>query len=245
MDGTENRADRPMSLQAHLDELRRRVLIVLFGWLLLVFTGFYFAGPLLEIITVPVEDLAILSPGEGFLTHLRLAVVTATALAAPLLLYHLVAFIRPALSPLETRALFIFLPLALVLFIIGGAFGYLLVLPYVLRFFLSFTGPNLQTVISVGNYVSFVTNMVVPFGIVFQLPAVAFVLARVGVVNAALLRRVRKYAVFGILLVSAILTPPDVVSQIMLAIPMMGLYELGIWLASIGTRARHRAGDGL
>lgn len=232
-----------MSLQDHLDELRRRIVIVVSAWIVLVFAGFYFAGPLLEIMTEPVDGLAILSPGEGFLTHLRLAVIAATALTSPLLLYHGSAFVRPALSPAEGRSLFIFLPLSLVLFLLGGAFGYFIVRPYVLTFFLSFAGPDLEAVISVGNYVSFVLNMVLPFGVVFQLPAVVFVLARVGVLTPALLRRVRKYAVLGILVAAGLVTPPDIVSQIMLAIPMMVLYEVSIWLASVGARSRRRAGD--
>lgn len=227
-----------MTLVEHLDELRYRLLLVIVPWVLACVGGFFVAGPLLTIIRGPVPRLVVLAPSEAFFIHLRLAFYIGTAVASPLLLYQVVAFVQPALSRLERRQLLLSLPLAFTLLLLGVAFGYWVVLPFILKFFLSFTGPALEPLISVSSYVSFVVGTVVPFGVVFQVPVVVWVLARLGVIDHHLLRRSRRWAILAIFFTAAALTPPDVVSQVLMAIPLLALYELSILLAQVGARQR-------
>lgn len=230
-----------MPLTEHLEELRRRLLAAGIPWLLLVGAAFTQAGKLLELIQPPTGALVILAPAEGFLTHLRIAVYAGTAAAVPFFAYHALAFAAPGLEPGERRLLMALVPVVAVLFAAGVAFGFVVVLPFALRFFLGFTGEGLQPMIAVGRYVSFVAGVTLPFGLVFQLPVVVHILARVGLITGDGLRRNRRYAVLVILTVAAVLTPPDVVSQLLMAIPMYGLYEVSIWVAAVAGRARRRA----
>ena len=230
-----------MPLTEHLEELRYRLLAAGIPWLLLVGVAFTQAGVLLDLIQPPKGTLVILAPAEGFLTHLRIAVYVGTAAAVPFFAYHALAFVMPGLEPGERRLLMTLVPVAVVLFAAGVAFGFAAVLPFALRFFLGFAGEGLEPMISVGRYVSFVAGVTLPFGLVFQLPVVIYALARVGLITGDGLRRNRRYAVLAILTVAAVLTPPDVVSQILMAIPMYGLYEVSIWVAAAAGRVRRRA----
>lgn len=229
-----------MTLVEHLDELRRRLITAIIPWLLLCIAGFFAAGRVLAALKGPVEQLVILSPGEGFLIHLRLGIYLGTALASPVILYQAVAFVQPALTRQERRQLLLSLPAAFLLLLLGVAFGYWVILPFVLKFFLSFTGPDLVPLISVSSYVSFVIGTVAPFGIVFQLPVVVWITSRLGVIDHHLLRRIRRWAIFIIFVVAGFLTPPDLVSQVLMAVPLLILYELSILLARAGARQRAR-----
>lgn len=237
--------DDRMTLVEHLDELRRRLLWSLLPWAASVLASLWLAEPVLAHLSRPVERLVILSPGEAFLIHLRLAVYIGTAIVSPWLLYQLVAFVQPALTPAERRQILWALPPIFLLLFLGTAFGYGVILPFILNFFLSFTGPGLETAISVSSYVSFVLGTVTPFAVVFQLPVVVWVLARLGVFDDGLLRRIRRWSIFIIFVVSAFLTPPDVVSQVLMAIPLLILYELSIFVARLGARQRARAQEQL
>lgn len=242
-------ATAEMTLVEHLDELRRRLIMALIPWLLFSIAGFFAAGRVLAALKGPMEQLVILSPGEGFLIHLRLGIYMGTALASPIILYQGVAFVQPALTRQERRQLLLSLPVAFLLLVLGVAFGFWVILPFVLRFFLSFTGPDLVPLISVSSYVSFVIGTVTPFAVVFQLPVVVWVTSRLGVIDHHLLRRIRRWAIFIIFVAAAFLTPPDVVSQVLMAVPLLILYELSILLARVGARQRqrelelHAAGD--
>ncbi|HEY8450599.1 MAG TPA: twin-arginine translocase subunit TatC [Bacillota bacterium] len=220
-----------MPLTEHLEELRRRLLIVLVPWVVLVGVAFTQADALLGLLARPAGTLVTLSPAEAFLTSLRLAAYVGTAAVSPLALYQAIAFVVPGLEPHERRLLLTVVPFAAVLFVGGVAFGYLLVLPLAWRFLLGFAPANITPMISLGRYLSFVAGLTLPFGVVFELPVVVFLLARLGIVSAAFLRAQRKYALLLILVVAAVLTPPDVISQLLMAAPLYVLYEVSIWIA--------------
>ncbi|MEX2355528.1 MAG: twin-arginine translocase subunit TatC [Thermaerobacterales bacterium] len=236
-----------MSFVDHLTELRRRLILIFVPWVIFVLIGLYFAADLMLWLIQPalggsVERLAFLAPGEAFLAHLRLAFYLGTVAVSPVILYQAIAFLMPALSRQERRMVLFYLPFGLVLFTLGAAFGFFVILPLVMRFFLGFAGDQLEAVISISSYLGFVMSTVIPFGVVFQLPVITLMLAGIGLIDDRLLRRVRKTAVLVIFIVSAALTPPDIVSQLFMAAPLLVLYEISIWLAKIGARgARARA----
>lgn len=184
------------------------------------------------------QGLVFLSPAEAFLARVKLALALGLLLGLPFMLYQLWALFAPAMDRRQKRITLLFLPAAYALFLGGVLFALFGVLPIALRFFLSFGGESLQQEISVGNYVSFLISFSLPFGAIFELPMVILLLARLGVIDDHMLRRNRKYAIFAIFVVAGALTPADALSQIMMAVPLLFLYEVGVVLARFASKAR-------
>lgn len=235
------RDQRWMPFMGHLEELRRRIIITAIPWLILVMAGLWWAEPVLQFLIRPVGTLVILAPAEGFLTTLRLAVYIGTVAASPIMLYQAISFVSPGLTPTERRLVLRILPFVVLLFAGGVVFGFVIILPLTLRFFIGFLPAGIEPMISLGRYLSFVAGVTLPFGIAFQMPVAIFLLAKLGLITAAWLRAQRKYALLVILVIAAVLTPPDVVSQLLMAAPMLILYEISILIAqwSGGESDRH------
>ncbi len=187
-------------------------------------------------------DLIYLQPAEALMADLQLAFVTAVLITLPLILYQLVALIM-AVRGLSRKSVFLLTVFMYVLFALGTSFSYFVVFPFALNFFLSFSTADLIPRFSISNYLSFATRFLFSFGLVFQLPLVFWFLGRAGLVGTAFLRRNRKYALLIILIFSAILTPPDVFSQVLMVCPLLLLYEIGIILVHISERKRRKASE--
>lgn len=188
---------------------------------------------------VPV-NLIFLTPGEAFMANLRLALICGALITLPPIIYQAVAVILAIRKrPLRSAAL---LTVAIyLLFLLGLLFAYFVVFPFAMNFFLSFASADIGAEWSIGRYLSFATSFLFAFGLVFQIPLVFWFLGSIGVLSAAFLRRNRKFAVVFILLLAAVLTPPDLFSQIMMAIPLLILYECGILLVSFAQRRRAKS----
>lgn len=230
--------DREMTVVQHLEELRRRLIVAILALAVATAASFTFAGKVLEFLLRPAGDisLAVLAMGEAFFVKLKIAFIVGFFLSLPVILHQGVAFILPALDDRERRYLLGLLPASVFLFFGGVVFAYYAVLPFVTRFFLSFTSETLRPVISAGAYVSFVVSVIVPFGLVFQLPVAVMLLTRLGVLTPHFLVRNRKFAVLVIFVMAAFLTPPDIVSQIFIAIPMLALYEISVLISRLSYR---------
>ena len=185
-------------------------------------------------------------PLEVFFAQLKLSIFAGLFLAFPIIAWQVYSFVAPGLYKQEKNAFLPFLIAAPVLFVVGAMFVYFIMLPLISRFALSFEqiGGNgiaaIESQIRVSEYLSLVMALMVAFGLSFQLPVVVSLLGKAGLVSAATLRKGRKYALVGILAFSAFFTPPDIVSQIMLALPVMVLYEASIWCVVLMERARER-----
>lgn len=219
---------------AHLDELRRRILTSLAVFFLVVLVCFNFTSRLLSWLIRPAGQLVFTSPGEAFGAHITVAVTAGFVLSFPFILYQLWMFAAAALKPDERRFIVFFGPLSLLFFLSGVAFAFFVAVPMAYRFLMGFASSELVPMVSVGNYMGFLGNMVVAFGVAFELPLVMAFLAKIGIATPEFLRQKRRHAVIIILIVAAVLTPPDVVSQVLLAAPMLALYELGIIFTRIG-----------
>lgn len=220
-----------MTLVEHLAELRRRIMISILALGAGVVVGFSFSGPVVRFLISLPGELVYLYPGEAFFVHLEVAVVAGLILSSPVVLYQVIRFIAPGLLDRERRVLYLGLPLGLALFAVGAAFAYQVILPLAYRFFLGFGTESLEPMISIGNYVAFVLRLVLPFGLVFQLPLIVVVLTSTGLLKPQTLVRYRKYIVLAIFIVAAVMTPPDAISQALMALPMLLLYEVSILLA--------------
>ncbi|HMO44245.1 MAG TPA: twin-arginine translocase subunit TatC [Phenylobacterium sp.] len=189
------------------------------------------------------------APVEFFFTKLKLAAFGAVILAFPVLAWQVYAFVAPGLYKRERRAFLPFLLAAPGLFLLGAALVYYMILPFVLWFSLSqqivgAAGVSVELLPKVSDYLTLVTTLLLAFGLCFQLPVVLTLLALTGIVNANMLRTGRRYAILGVFIVAAIVTPPDPISQLSLAIPILLLYEVSIWCVRLMERRRREAEDG-
>ncbi len=224
------------NLLDHLEYVRLRLIRALVAFVLATAGSYFLVPHVLPYLLheeAGLSGLVFLSPAEAFFSQLKLALALGLVLSLPVILYQLWGLVAPAMNRRQQRISLALLPLAYVLFVGGCLFALVWVLPLALNFFLGFGGDHLEQEIAVGNYVSFLIGFVLPFGAVFELPVVIVFLARIGVVNPRALARNRKYAIFAIAVVSAIVTPADIFSQVMLAIPLIILFEASLLLARL------------
>tara|TARA_A100001037_G_C15153093_1_gene641019 strand:- start:7892 stop:8605 length:714 start_codon:yes stop_codon:yes gene_type:complete len=219
-----------MSLTEHLTELRKRLLIMVSSIGIFFLASYYFSSELLELIQNPIgkEKLVFLSPTEGFISHIKISFYSGLFLSIPLILFHIWKFCAPGLFKKEKKYLASFITISSLSFIIGAFFCYFLILPYGLSFLLSFASETLSPQISIAFYISFVFKLILIFGLVFQVPLIVILLVKIRVLSVSTLANNRGYVFVGSFAASAILTPPDVVTQIFLALPLIILFEISI-----------------
>ncbi|BDG59154.1 twin-arginine translocase subunit TatC [Caldinitratiruptor microaerophilus] len=237
--------DRPAPVMEHLEELRRRIIWSLVAVAIGVAVGWVFVGDVFRLLMrqapLPLQSFG---PAEVFVVQFRMGALAGLVLASPVVLYQIIAFVLPALTPTEKRWLFSLLPATLILFVLGVLFGYLVLLPMSLRFFLYVAETaGTPVIFTVRQYFDLIIKLTVPLGVVFELPVVVWLLAQIGLVSSAMLGRLRKYAVVGIFVVAAVISPgTDVVSQVIMAVPLLALYEAGIWIAYLVERRKRARG---
>ncbi|MDD4701402.1 MAG: twin-arginine translocase subunit TatC [Desulfovibrio sp.] len=238
-DDDEDGPDKPMGLMDHLGELRVRIVRCCIAIAVGFFACWAVVDPIFDALVNPL--LAVLPKGshaiyttlpEGFFTRMYIAVVSGVFVASPIIFYQVWSFIAPGLYEDEKKYIIPIAIMSAVFFICGGAFCYFVVFPYAFTFFVSFATEEIVAMPKVSDYLSFVLKLILAFGIIFEMPLFAFFLARMGVITAAMMRKARRYAILGIFVVAAVLTPPDVVSQLLMACPMLVLYEISIWVAA-------------
>ena len=211
--------DEAMTLTEHLGELRRRILHSLAALAAGTLVSSFYIDEIVAVLTAPATNLYYMRPAEAFFIYIKIALACGVLLAAPVLFYEMWAFLVPALTGRERSALMLFVPSSVLLFWAGIAFAYFFVFPQGLHFFTTFAGGNIAPMLSIESYLDF-------FLFIFNLPMVLIVLAQMGVVTSALLKRGRRYMVVASFILAAIITPtPDVVTQTLLAVPMILLYE--------------------
>ena len=241
--------DEKMPLTAHLEELRKR-LIASFVALGVGFAIAYgFKEKLFFFLAKPLEEqlpkgstLQYISIPEAFLTYLKLSLFGGLIIAMPVILYHLWRFVAPGLYEREKHYIIPFVLFSMIFFLGGASFCYFIVFPFVFRFFMGFSDGSLLAMPAIRQYLSFATRLLVAFGLVFEMPIFFFFLGRIGLVSYAGLARQRRLAVVFVFIGAALLTPPDVISQLMLAGPLMILFELSIQIVRItGKRSTEEA----
>ncbi|MFC1462421.1 twin-arginine translocase subunit TatC [Verrucomicrobiota bacterium] len=186
-------------------------------------------------------DLHFIGPMEGFMVKLKAAFFGGLVLASPFIFCQIWAFLSCGLTGKERKAVRIFLPLSLVLFAGGLLIAYFIMLPIILYFLVIVTGKSLVPMLILSKYVSLVVMCCLAFGIIFEMPLVIYFLARLGLVSPEFLVRNRKYAILLMFIVAAMLTPPDIITQIMMGLPMMILYEASIWVSKGAWARRQKA----
>lgn len=235
--------DEKLPFTAHLEELRKRLItcFAAVGVGFLVSYGFkeklfaFLSRPLLSVMP-PGDKMVFTGLPEAFFTYLKISFLCGLILASPVILYHFWMFVAPGLYRNERRVLLPIVFLSSVFFIGGAMFGYFIVFPLGFKFFLGFATETIKPLPAMREYLSFATKLLLAFGLVFELPLVITFLARMGIVTVDFLKKNRKYAILLFFVAAAILTPPDVISQVMMAVPLMVLYEISIIGARIFAR---------
>lgn len=231
--------DRPMGLMDHLSELRGRLVRCCLAVMVGFIACWAVVDPIFDALVAPL--LSVLPDGshaiyttlpEGFFTRMHIAFVAGVFVSSPAIFYQVWAFIAPGLYEEEKRSIIPVAVMSAFFFISGGAFCYFVVFPNAFAFFMSYATDTIVAMPKISDYLSFVLKLILAFGLVFEMPLFAFFLARMGIITAELMRRVRRYAILGIFIVAAILSPPDVVSQLLMAAPMLVLYEVSIVVAA-------------
>lgn len=229
-----------MPLIAHLTELRSRLLRIILIWMLIFAGLFYFANDLYTFISEPLRafmpegtSMIATDVASPFLTPFKLALVSALFIAMPFVLHQLWSFIAPGLYKHEKRLAVPLLASSIVLFYSGMAFAYYVVFPLVFGFFTSTAPEGVAVMTDINKYLDFVLTLFMAFGLAFEIPVATILLVLAGAVDVAKLRKIRPYVVVGCFAIGMVLTPPDVISQALLAIPMWLLYEVGILFSSM------------
>lgn len=231
----------------HLEELRVVLLKSVIVLLLLTFLSFVFAPKIIKLLVWPLEKvvaanggavngegvLRTLRPMGGFMVGLKASFLAGVALSLPFILYFAGRFLIPGLTKKERRVIFPAFSFSVILFAAGISFCYFLILPFALNFFWKYSaGLGIRNDWIIENYISFAVQFLVAFGLVFELPCVALALVKVGILTSGMMRKSRRYAVVAIFILAAAVTPtPDMITQVLVALPMWLLYELCIWIA--------------
>jgi len=252
MEDNENKEhieDHKMSLTEHLVELRIRLTRSLIA-LGIGFAGcYYFKDRIFDIVTRPLTQvlpensyLIYIGLTEAFFTYMKVAFFASLIITSPFILYQIWKFIAPGLLPTERKYVVPFVISSSLLFIAGVLFGYFIVLPPAFKFFVSFNNQYLQAMLSFKDYLSLFVTFLLGFGLSFELPIFIFFLTKLGIVNAKMLSKQRRYAILLIFIVAAVLTPsPDALSQILMAIPLMFLYEISIFVSKFAEKKKENA----
>ena len=250
--------DKPMPLIDHLMELRQRLLWSVGAFVIAFGVCYYFSKEIYGFLAQPLADILAQQGGgerrmiytalyEAFFTYLKVAFFGAAFFTFPVWATQLWLFVAPGLYRSEKRAILPFLVASPFLFLMGAALAYYFIFPLAWRFFISFEtvpgsgGIPIQLEAKVDEYLSLVMHMILAFGIAFQLPVLLTLLCRVGILSVDQLKKGRRYAIVGMFVAAAVLTPPDIISQIGLAVPLIGLYEISILASSWMGRKRDGA----
>ena len=242
--------DEKSPLLSHLGEIRKRLVRSAIAVGVGFAITYAFSEKLFGLLAYPLkanmppgDRLVYTSLPEMFFIYIKTALVAGLLLAAPYVFYQIYLLVAPGLYQKEQRTLIPFVLCSTALFVGGALFGYFVVFPSGFKFFLAFSNESIRALPSVTQYFSLAVKLLFAFGFVFELPVVVFFLSRMGVVTSDFLKQKRRYAILLIFIIAAVLTPPDVITQFMMAVPLMALYEISILIAKVAGKKKKESED--
>jgi sec-independent protein translocase protein TatC len=241
--------EKQMNLLEHIGELRRRLIYVLAALFIGLVLGLLAAEPVYDYLmsvepASKLTELHAFSLWDGIGMYMKIAFVVALLIVLPFAFYQLWAFVSPGLKARERRAALGYVPLAFVMLAVGLAFSYFVVFPLAFDFTTHVSRSlGLEETYGIAQYFSFMFNIIVPISLLFELPILVMFLTRIGILNPARLRKMRRYAYFGLIFVGVLVTPPDFISDMLVALPLILLYEFSVYMASsVHRRMQRREG---
>jgi sec-independent protein translocase protein TatC len=235
----EAKNEKEMPFLDHLEELRWRLLKSVISVFVMMVICFFFSDYILELLLFPGKQidppvpLQVLKVQTVFIIKLEIALFAGIIFSLPVIFYQLWQFVAPGLVLTERKLLPVVVLASVLCFLLGGAFAYFIIIPYALQFFLSLAPIDIENKIALDFYIGFLLRLIIVFGVVFELPMLSLILAKFGLVTAEFMRKYRKYALVGAFILGAILTPPDPTTQVLLALPIIILYEVSIYIAKV------------
>jgi sec-independent protein translocase protein TatC len=239
--------DEKQPFLAHLDELRKRLIVCAIAVGAGFAISYIFSKQLFSFLILPLtkvlpdeSTLIFTSLPEMFIAYIKVALIAGIILALPVIFYELWMFVAPALYRREKGYVVPFVVFSTILFVVGSLFGYFVVFPYGFKFFIGFATEDIQALPSVKQYFSFAIRLLLAFGLVFEMPVAVLFLTKIGLITPEAMKKYRKFSILGSFVLSAILTPPDVATQLMMALPIIILYELSILISRGVYRKKHK-----
>ena len=226
--------DTELKLIDHLDELRNRLIITAVAFLVFLCVSFFFVKDIYLFFTEDLhEQLLVLGPSDIMWIYFTIASVIAIAFTIPVLALQIWLFVKPALKKQEQKIALLYVPALFLLFIGGLAFGYFIIFPLVLNFLVELGSGVMDMSFTVERYFKFLINMSLPFGVLFELPLVMMFLTSLGILDPYVMAKIRKYAYFVLIIVAIVITPPEFMSDFIVSVPLLLLYEISISLSKI------------
>lgn len=224
-----------LTLVGHLTELRRRIIHTGIFFIIATLVCYYYSESIVRDIInrAPNINFVFIAPAELLLSYIKLAVVGGLALSLPFIIFQIWSFISPGLKPNERKTIIVALTIGSIFFFLGVIFAYIVVMPFMIQFFIGFQIDEIRAMISFSNYLGFVIDTLLAFGLIFELPVIMIILTRFNIVTVRFFKKNRKYIILIIFIIAAIITPPDVISQILIALPMLVLFEIGIFFSTV------------
>ncbi|MFV8829975.1 twin-arginine translocase subunit TatC [Alkalihalobacterium sp. APHAB7] len=232
---------KEMNLVDHLEELRKRLIIVISFFILALFGSFAFVEKIYDwLIIAADQNLTILGPSDILWIYFMIAGSCAIIVTTPMILYQVWKFVEPAVNEKERKAVFLFLPLLFICFTGGISFGYFVLFPSVLSFLQTLAADQLNTMYTAEKYFKFLLHLTLPIGFLFEMPIIIMLLTRIGIINPVMLAKTRKIGYLILTIVSTLVTPPDFISALIVMAPLILLYEISISISKIMYRKRLR-----
>ena len=226
--------DKELNLIEHLDELRRRLMITVVAFLIFLCISFFFVDDIYLFFTLNLSELLIvIGPSDVILIYLTIATIIAIAFTIPVFALQIWLFVKPALKKHEQKIALFYVPALFILFIAGLAFGYFIIFPIVLQFLIELGSGAMEISFTVDRYFKFLVNMSLPFGVLFELPVVMMFLTSLGILDPYVMAKIRKYAYFVLIVIAIVITPPEFMSDFIVSVPLLLLYEISISLSKI------------
>lgn len=223
----------------HLEELRQRIIRTLIAFLFFLILAFVFVENIYNWLIKDLDGkLAILGPSDILWVYMVISGVCAIAATIPVAAYQTWRFVAPALTKEESRVALHFIPGLFLLFLTGIAFGYLILFPIVLNYLTTLSSGHFETMFTADRYFRFMLHLTLPFGFLFEMPLVVMFLTRLGIINPMRLAKARKLCYFALIVVSILITPPDLISDVLVIIPLLLLYEVSITISKVVYRKR-------
>lgn len=231
--------DKELHLTDHLDELRKRLIITVAAFMIFFIAAFIYVEDIYKWFVRDLDvKLMVLGPSDIMWIYFTLATVVAIACTIPVLAIQIWFFVKPALRPVERRVTLTYVPALFFLFVTGLVFGYFVIFPMVFNFLINIGGDMFVTNFTADRYFQFILNMTLPFGVLFELPVVVMFLTSLGIINPFVLSKIRKYAYFVLVIIAVVITPPDFMSDFIVTLPLLFLYEISINLSKIVYRRK-------
>jgi sec-independent protein translocase protein TatC len=226
--------DKELNIVDHLDELRTRLIVTVAAFIIFFVVGFIYVEEIYKFITKDLDvKLIVLGPSDIIWVYFMIAAVIAFAGTIPVLATQVWLFVKPALKPIERKISLSYIPALFLLFIVGLCFGYFVIFPTIMNFLIELSGEMMATNFTAEKYFRFILTTTIPFGVLFELPVVLMFLTSLGIINPYVLQKIRKYAYFILILVAIVISPPDFMSDFIVAIPLIFLYEISVNLSKI------------